>query len=385
IKNVVHLMLENRAFDTIYGLYPHPDMENLIGKQFCLPVDLSNPDGKKICTNDNQPLKDYNLDPGHEVERMDIQVWGNTPVNQRTSDAVPPMNGFVAEAVTGSFKGQNDAILQQMVASFRPEVIPVHAALADHFTVVDHWHASLAGPTQPNRAFVHSATSDGMFKNDAVKLALGFSQRSIYEDLNDAGVTWKNYLSESPTLAFFRNIRGDLLTKTRPVATFYDDAADGKLPQYSFIDPNYGVLGNKEKANDGHPAMGPFWNTELLVKEVYEAVRNSPQWNETLLIITYDENGGFFDHVPPPPCPNPDGVVGKVNSTFTFEFKRLGVRVPVILISPWVKKNAVLHKPKGPFPDSQFEHSSIPATLRSIFGLKSKPLTKREEWAGRFD
>ncbi len=93
---------------------------------------------------------------------------------------------------------------------------------------------------------------------------------------------------------------------------------------------------------------------------------------------------GFHDHVPPPRAPSPDGIVSEEKGHM-YRFDRLGVRVPVMMISPWVAKGKVVHEPNGPFPDSQFEHSSIPATLRSIFKLKSSPLSNREAWAGRFD
>lgn len=109
-----------------------------------------------------------------------------------------------------------------------------------------------------------------------------------------------------------------------------------------------------------------------MIERIYESLRDSPQWNTTLFIITYDEHGGFFDHVAPPSCPSPDGIVANdvEGSGLNFDFTRLGVRVPVIMISPWIAKGAVRHKPNGPFASSQFEHSSIPATLRSLFKLK---------------
>ncbi|KAK7827543.1 non-specific phospholipase c2 [Quercus suber] len=124
----------------------------------------------------------------------------------------------------------------------------------------------------------------------------------------------------------------------------------------------------------------------MFVKEVYETLRASPQWNETLLVITYDEHGGFYDHVPTPVSgvPNPDGIVGP--QPFNFKFDRLGVRVPTIVISPWIEKGTVVHGPKGsPFPTSEYEHSSIPATVKKLFNLSSPFLIKRVEWAGSFE
>lgn len=121
--------------------------------------------------------------------------------------------------------------------------------------------------------------------------------------------------------------------------------------------------------------------TQILVKEVYETLRNSPQWESTLLVVTFDEHGGYFDHVQPPSqgVPNPDGKVGD-----GILFDRLGVRVPTFLISPWIERGLVLHEPQGPTSTSQFEHSSIAATVKKIFGLPNF-LTKRDAWAGTFE
>ncbi|KAL4302441.1 hypothetical protein GQ457_10G007070 [Hibiscus cannabinus] len=124
----------------------------------------------------------------------------------------------------------------------------------------------------------------------------------------------------------------------------------------------------------------------MLVKEVYETLRSSPQWNQTLLIITYDEHGGFFDHVATPVSgvPSPDGIVGP--DPFFFKFDRLGVRVPTIMVSPWIDKATVVHGGNGkPYPTSEFEHSSIPATVKKLFNLSAPFLTKRDEWASTFE
>ena len=116
------------------------------------------------------------------------------------------------------------------------------------------------------------------------------------------------------------------------------------------------------------------------MKDVYEAVRASPDWESTLLIITYDEHGGFYDHYPTPRnVPNPDGIVSP-----TFDFTRLGPRVPALFISPWIDSGALVHGPTGPKPDSQFDHASVHATLKLMFNLTSF-LTERDAWAGTFE
>ncbi|KAG9143478.1 hypothetical protein Leryth_016485 [Lithospermum erythrorhizon] len=134
-----------------------------------------------------------------------------------------------------------------------------------------------------------------------------------------------------------------------------------------------------------HSSTSHGASSNRFVKEVYESLRASPQWDQMALFITYDEHGGFYDHVATPVngVPNPDGIIGP--EPFYFRFERLGVRVPTLLISPWIDKGTVIHEPSGPTPTSQFEHSSIPATVKKLFNLKSNFLTKRDAWAGTFD
>lgn len=154
------------------------------------------------------------------------------------------------------------------------------------------------------------------------------------------------------------------------------------MPNYTVIEQRYFELPHIP-GNDDHPSHD-ISEGQKFVKEVYEALRSSPQWNEILFVVVYDEHGGFYDHVPTPVegVPSPDGIVGP--APYNFNFDRLGVRVPAILVSPWIEPGTVLHEPSGPYPTSQFEHSSIPATVKKIFNLPSF-LTKRDEWAGTFD
>ncbi|PIM98111.1 hypothetical protein CDL12_29410 [Handroanthus impetiginosus] len=157
---------------------------------------------------------------------------------------------------------------------------------------------------------------------------------------------------------------------------------EGKLPNYVVIEQRY--FGVKlVPGNDDHPPHDPL-EGQKFVKEVYEALRSSPQWNEILFVVIYDEHGGFYDHVPTPVVgvPSPDGIVGP--EPYKYKFDSLGVRVPAMLISPWIERGTVVHGPSGPYPTSEFEHSSIPATVKKIFGLKEF-LTKRDAWAGTLE
>ncbi|KAJ3254995.1 hypothetical protein HK103_006697 [Boothiomyces macroporosus] len=390
IQHVVHLMLENRAFDTMFGYLTHnPDIDNLVGKQpYCNLIDPTNPKSSAICTSPTQP-DTTKFNPDHEYSKMTTEIYGS-PIYNSPNVPLPdvaPMNGFVYQASMGAFKGASTNDLQQVMAGFDPKNIPVQATLASEFTIFDRWFAALPGPTQPNRIAAHCAGTHGMYTNSQFEI-VGNPCRSIFEDLSDAGLTWKNYFEEEPSIIYLRNIRLKMFEHSRPFSQFYRDAQAGTLANYTFLEPNYGQLpGSAGKEDDGHPGAGYIHNSEYLVKKVYEALRNSPNWKNTLFLITYDEHGGFFDHVPTPRAPNPDGIVTTDlnDKNIVYKFDRLGVRVPVTVISPWVAKGAVVHEPNGPQPDSQFTHASIPATIRSIFKLSSPPLTAREAWAGNFE
>ncbi|KAJ7566009.1 hypothetical protein O6H91_02G084600 [Diphasiastrum complanatum] len=290
------------------------------------------------------------------------------------------MNGFAQEAEK-EFEGLSTAVM----SGFKPELLPVHTALAMEFAVFDKWFASIPTSTQPNRSYVHSATSNGLMSNVLSELFKGFPQKTIFDSLDESQLSFGIYYQSVPSTIIYNSLRQlKHITKFQNYdLLFKQHAKEGKLPNYTVIEPVYfdsSIL----PANDDHP-VHDVSNGQRLVKEVYETLRKSPQWNETLLIITYDEHGGFYDHVPTPVrnVPNPDGLNGPAPDNFPFD--RLGVRVPMIMVSPWINKGTVVHEPNGPTPDSQYEHSSIPATVKKIFNLKADFLTKRDAWAGTFE
>jgi phospholipase C len=166
----------------------------------------------------------------------------------------------------------------------------------------------------------------------------------------------------------------------RHFAQFLSDAQNGALPNYSFIEPRYfpdPIL--REIPNDLHPPHNVLFG-EKLIAQVYNAVRSSPCWKKTLLIITFDEHGGCFDHVPPPPAPSPEAGTA-VNNPYGFTFNRYGVRVPAVIVSPYIPAGSKIRAvPQGVPPAGgplPFDHTSIIATVRALFGLGG-PLTARD-------
>uniref|UniRef100_A0A0C9QTN8 TSA: Wollemia nobilis Ref_Wollemi_Transcript_10289_1948 transcribed RNA sequence n=1 Tax=Wollemia nobilis TaxID=56998 RepID=A0A0C9QTN8_9CONI len=375
IKTIVVLVMENRSFDHMLGWMKrlNPEIEGVTGRE-SNPVSTKDPNSSRVYFTDDAEFVDP--DPGHTFEAVREQVFGSN----LTAANPAPMNGFVQQALTIS-KNLSETVMRGL----KPEAIPVYAELIKEFAVFDRWFSSLPGPTHPNRLFVYSGTSHGATSHIAKQLAVGYPQKTIFESLHEAGLSFGIYYQNIPATLFYRNLR-----KLKYVPKFHHyglkfrrHARKGKLPNLTVIEPRYFDL-KLFPANDDHPAHD-LANGQRLVKQVYETLRASPQWNETLFLVTYDEHGGFYDHVPTPVkgVPSPDGVVGP--SPYFFKFDRLGVRVPTIMISPWIKKATLVHRPSGPTSTSEFEHSSVPATIKKMFNLSSNFLTYRDAWAGTFE
>ncbi|CAM8952640.1 unnamed protein product [Rhodiola kirilowii] len=375
IKTLVVVVMENRSFDHVLGWLKsaRPGINGLTGKE-SNRVDASDPNSPEVFVSDEAVFVD--ADPGHSFQAIREEIFGS----ENCSADPAPMNGFaqVAEKMSEGFS-------KTVMAGFKPELLPVYTELANEFAVFDRWFASVPASTQPNRFYVHSATSHGATSNVRKDLIHGFPQKTIFDSLDENDLTFGIYYQNIPATLFFKSLR-----KLKHVTKFHDyslkfklHAKQGKLPNYAVIEQRYFDV-ELFPANDDHPSHD-MAHGQRFVKEVYETLRASPQWNEMAILITYDEHGGFYDHVPTPVSgvPNPDGIIGP--DPFYFRFDRLGVRVPTLLISPWIEKGTVIHKPTGPTPTSQFEHSSIPATVKRLFNLKSNFLTKRDAWAGTFE
>ncbi|KAK6927087.1 Phosphoesterase [Dillenia turbinata] len=374
IKTLVVMVMENRSFDHVLGWLKatRPEIDGLTGKE-SNRFNASDESSPEVFVSDDAIFVDS--DPGHSYQAIREQIFGSENLS-----AEPTMKGFVQQALNMS-----DDMPRTVMSGFKPERLPAYTALANEFGVFDRWFASVPASTQPNRFYVHSATSHGASSNVRKDLIHGFPQKTIFDSLDENCLTFGIYYQNVPATLFFKSLR-----KLKHVNNFHSynlkfklDAKLGKLPNYVVVEQRYFDV-NLFPANDDHPshdvAMG-----QKFVKEVYEILRASPQWNEMALLITYDEHGGFYDHVPTPVqnVPNPDGIVGP--DPYYFRFDRLGVRVPTFLISPWIDKGTVIHEPSGPTPSSQFEHSSIPATVKKLFSLNSNFLTKRDAWAGSFE
>lgn len=328
IKTVLVLVMENRSFDHILGWLKstRPEIDGLTGQE-SNRLSVSDPTSPKVHVTSDAYFIDS--DPGHSFQAIREQIFGSN----RSSGSPARMNGFAQQA-----ESMSPGMAATVMSGFKPEVLPVYTALANNFAVFDRWFASVPASTQPNRFYVHSATSHGATSNVRKDLIHGFPQRTIFDSLDENALSFGIYYQNIPASLFFKSLR-----KLKHVAKFHSYALKfklhaklGRLPNYAVIEQRYFDV-KEMPANDDHPSHDVA-RGQRFVKEVYETLRKSPQWKEMALLITYDEHGGFYDHVPTPTegVPSPDGITGP--DPFYFRFDRLGVRVPTILVSPWVEK-----------------------------------------------
>jgi phospholipase C len=374
LKHIVVLMMENRSFDHMLGglKAQDPRIDGLSGSE-------SNPDTAGNVAK-VQPSAQFqgqlDPDPDHHFPAVDLQIFGGNTSPTR----VPNMQGFVKSY----FHQQQDVNhSQKIMYYFTPEKLPVLTTLATEFAVFNGWFSSIPGPTICNRAFAHYGTSFGQVSMDIFYVKEPY--KSIYERMinaNPARTAKIYYYDQSSSTMEIVNLLQHVPQLFGTYDQFLADCKKGTLPDYCFVEPNYSDHdgdNGEELANDQHPDHH-VQAGEVFIASVYNAIKqNSGLWRSTALLIVYDEHGGIYDHVPPPAC-TPDGFVAQANDTGTgmeFRFDRLGVRVPAILVSPWVPKGTVVS-------GRVFEHASLPATATKFFLGDYDQRSSREKTADTF-
>jgi phospholipase C len=383
INHLVVLMLENRSFDHMLGyLYT--------GSGNAPPVDppFAGLTGTESCPDSNgNPVSVYPItpstpnayfmpgaDPGEGYKATNSQLWGS--VTAPASPTPAAMTGFVKDyAYTLGWQATDPGwsvlpgtTANMIMGCFTPAALPVLSALATGYAVCDYWFASVPTETMPNRAFVCAGTSMGQV-DDKTKT---FAAPSIFAALGRAGQTWAIYgYNQRPLSA---DTFTDIATSTGGTIGLFTDfqaaAAAGTLPNFTFMEPSWPSTGNSQHPNYD-VSLG-----EQLIHDVYEALRSGPGWAQTLFVLTYDEHGGCFDHVPPPWGATPPDSAVEV--PYNFGFDRFGVRVPTVLISPLIEPGTV-YRTAGPTP---LDHTSILATVEQRWNLA--PLTARDAAAPAF-
>jgi phospholipase C len=377
IKYIVQLMFENRSFDQMLGfLYADAGNRSPTGSPYeGLTGNESNPDDTgrivkvyKIDQTAPHPYLMPGADPGEGFQNTNLQLFST---DDPQKGAVPTNQGFVinfkAAIASDQAKHFKDSLPgtdpTEIMGMYGPEMLPIMSTLAKGFAVCDHWFASAPTQTIPNRAFAAAATSQGHLDNH-VKV---FTCPSIFGRLTEAGIDWAiyGYNRDPLTRLDFPDTQNAEESHFGHFRDFQARAAAGTLPAYTFLEPSFGAGGNSQHPNYD-VSLG-----EQLIHDTYYALRNGPGWNSTLLLITYDEHGGNYDHVPPPwGAVTPDNSIGEWN----FDFTRFGVRIPALLISPRIAAGMVFRAKQG-----VIDHTSVLKTIEKRWNIPA--LTARDKAA----
>ncbi len=406
IEHVIVLVLENRSFDHMLGFLQHPDpqFDGLRGGRYENPGWQGGPSvpaapaAKAVVP----------LDPEHSHEGVleQLALRGIGPARRPTNQGFvasyerkcrgltsPKFGGLLGPLLNWWFRRQTDGSVaihnrgSLVMHCQPPENVPVLSTLALEFAVCTRWFCAVPGETWPNRNFLHAATSD-----DETNIELRpYTDRTIFELLEeDHNREWHIYHDDTPQVWAFPRLwdRADRHARWFPLNEFARHVKTGQLPVYSFLEPNHRpplhtldhapVIGTPSISNSQHPGNNlvsdtsydhfipgdiDFARAESLIADIYEALRAQPEiFERSLFVITYDEHGGFYDHVPPPtgiPSPgDPPSRLGRLmaalihRKTTYFDFTMLGPRVPAVVVSPYIAAGTV--------DDTVRDHASVP-------------------------
>ncbi len=335
IEHVVVLMMENHSFDNILGLIGRGDGFTLGSNG---QPTAKNPDGQ------GNYIHAFHM----PTECQTDGVGNDWKVTHEAYDG-------------GTCQGFVTSTSAEAMGYFTKEDLPFSCGMASTFPIADRYFCSTMAQTDPNRRYLIAGTSLGLI-DDTFPPALP-PNGVIFEQFNKHGITWKDYYSTLPTLGVFLPLISDqtLVKGLAHIDQFYVDAAAGNLPFYSLVEPNY------DEQSEENPQDIQFG--DQFVGKVVNAVMSSPNWPKTMLIWTYDEHGGYYDHVPPPAAIPPDDVPpALVAGDPPGGFDRYGFRVPCAVVSPYAKENYVSH--------TVYDHTSILKTVEEKWNLPA--LTRRD-------
>lgn len=398
IAHIIVLMMENRSFDHLLGYVQHPDPDypRLDSIDASCPIDPRRPNEHRVRTTPTAtPV--LGVDPDHAHQAVMLQMFGRqgTP-----GVGEPSMDGFIEsyrrqivggtlhprrwwqrllraalarlETVWRWLRHRPDpavAHAAEIMECFPEREIPVLAGLVKQFAVMVDWHASVPGETWPNRQFAHAATSHGTANIEPDF----YRDDTIFELLEraDPARSWGIYHDGVAQVWAYDRLWSGGVEHFHTIDRLHADIRSGQLPSYAFVEPNHGY--GRGEGNSQHPshntvAGDSFVAGEALIGEIYNSLVASPEvFAKTLFLVTYDEHGGFFDHVPPRAVARPDAFTDRDSG---FDFSICGVRVPAVAISPLI--------PAGTVDTTFYEHASIAATVRRQFAPSANPLNPRD-------
>jgi phospholipase C len=344
IDHILVLMMENHSYDNYLGMLGRGPGEQPRGDGFTV-----GPDGRPTAANpapDGSIQHAFHMPTTCQLTGKPTQEWEQAHIqfaDGRNDGFVKSGSGPVA---MGYWTGQD---------------LPWAYSLATTFPVGDHWFASCLGQTQPNRRYLMAATSVGMVDDVLPEDLLPAPAGTIFDRLDAHQIPWRNYYSSFPPTSYLflgQAIEGHASIVN--IDQFFADAKTGNLPGFAIIDPNWGTNSGEDPQNIVH--------AEVFAASVVQAVLESPAWPRTLLVWTFDEDGGYYDHVPPPPAVAPDNTGPLWPATPFDGFARYGFRVPAVVVSPWSRPDhvtSVVH-----------DHTSILAMVERKWNLPA--LTRRD-------
>ena len=340
IQHIVVVMMENHSFDNLLGLVRHevPGREQLDGLRV-------GPRGLPT---------EFNLDP--TGKRVYARV-ASSPCQQSGT----PSQAWNASH-TAWDNGKNDGFVlasgEVAMELWDQQFLPFTHSLTEYFPVGQRYFCSMLGPTYPNRRFLFCGTSSGLTATDNLAFSTPAANGTIFDRLDAHRISWRNYFTDVPSTFIVPGFATPArASRIKQIAAFYADAKAGKLPQFSFVEPSYA------STSEENPQDIQFG--ERFVAKVVNAVIKSPNWRHTALFLTYDEHGGYYDHVPPPSAIAPDSIapIQEPGATTLAPggFDRYGFRVPLIVVSPWAK----VHYASSVVQD----HTSIAAFIEQKWNL----------------
>ena len=396
------------------------------GGKHCNPIPGAAANGStptELCVTRASDFHQPFPDPGEPYQHVNTQLYGKfipesnsgkpdnkivAPFNLPTPvPAVPPMDGFIKDYISvlqsmepvkkgcGYYLSKlfgftpkgfnlNDRIddFKVIMECFQPDQVNVMATLAKQFAVFDNWHCAVPSQTYTNRAFWHAATAKGHVNNSPMShWILEDIGPTLFNRLEEKKISWNIY-TDNPVsitgIVHFQPLLDFHLTRFKSFKQFLEDARNDSLPAYSFVEPRFFTPHNDQHPSGfdsvifGPSVVGSVLSGEKLINDVYNAIRTSENWKNTLMIITHDEHGGCYDHVPPGAAtpPDPGAPVGQDG----FRFDRLGFRVPMIMVSAHIKPHTIVNNP--------YQHTSFLKTMERKWALKN--FTGRDESATEF-
>ncbi|MRG95911.1 phospholipase C [Polyangium spumosum] len=353
VDHIVVLMLENRSFDHYFQKLPEAGQSDVD----VAPENYTNPDENG---NPVAPFRDTQLcfvDTNHEWTGTHEQINGG-----QMDGFYKTSHGFHEQPAGGTLEMLSGS---RALGYYTQEDLPFYYWLANEFAIADRYFSSIAGPTWPNRMFLYAASSFGAVHNQFVT-----PDKVLFDYLEQRQVSWRVYVSTTPGAAVFvekyLEYSKDEHEHYVPIDNYFHDLETGNLPQVVFVDP--GIAREGYAQNDEHPPAIAMLG-EQFTATVVDALAKSSAWPRSALFITYDEHGGLYDHVVPPKACPPDDIAPDLKEGDTAAgFDTLGVRVPLIVVSPYAKKHFVDHR--------TYDHTSIVRFIEARFQMPA--LTNRD-------